>query len=111
MVGYADAGQIDTDLRYIPAKPTKYFKTGFEYWLVVAPEPSKGSNEERNTVDKEKLGPPRWQIKGSPNIFLEMPWTTVNTAIRYVLEVRSKTTDPVVKKNADNTLTALLRYR
>ena len=59
-------------------------------------------------VVKEMKGPAlEWQIDGS----LEKSWTTVNTAIRYVLEGRSKTTDPATKKNADKTLEALLHYQ
>jgi len=37
------------------------------------------------------------------------PFATVTAAIRYVLEMSRKTTDPVVKKNADETLTELLK--
>jgi hypothetical protein len=33
----------------------------------------------------------------------------VNTAIRYVLEKREKATDPVIRKNADETLARLLK--
>jgi hypothetical protein len=33
----------------------------------------------------------------------------VNAAIRYVLEMRNKTNDPIIKKNADETLAILLK--
>lgn len=60
------------------------------------------------TVLKQMVGPQlEWQISGAQ----PPPWTTVNTAIRYVLEKRGETTDPVVKKNADMTLTTLVHYR
>ena len=45
------------------------------------------------------------RIEGSP---LWPPWTTVNTAIRYVLEQKAKATDAAVKKNADETIEAML---
>jgi hypothetical protein len=32
------------------------------------------------------------------------PWTTVNTAVRYVLEKCGKATDQVIRKSADRTL-------
>jgi hypothetical protein len=38
-------------------------------------------------------------------------WTTVNTAIRFVLEKRGKTTDPVIRENADRTIKVLLHYQ
>jgi hypothetical protein len=37
------------------------------------------------------------------------PWTTVNTAIRYVPEMRTKTADPGIEKNADQTLAELMK--
>ena len=37
-------------------------------------------------------------------------WATVNATIRYVLEMRAKTADPEIKKNADKTIATLLRY-
>jgi hypothetical protein len=46
-----------------------------------------------------------WKVKGSPGD----PWTTVNTAIRYALEMREKATHPAIKKNADQTIAKLLR--
>jgi hypothetical protein len=53
----------------------------------------------------ERTGPEEWQIREPPGL----PWTTVNTAVRYVLERREKSNDPVIKKNADKTLAWLLK--
>ena len=36
---------------------------------------------------------------------------TVNTAIRYVLEMRGMTNDPVARKNADRTLNELMKLQ
>jgi hypothetical protein len=44
-----------------------------------------------------------WMIYGS----LDQPWTTVNTAIRYVLEKRDKTKDSELINNANRTLDIL----
>jgi hypothetical protein len=63
--------------------------------------------EDGKTVEREISGPEEWKIEGSA----ESRWTTVNAAICYVLEMRSKTTDPTVKANADKTIAALMHYR
>ena len=44
-----------------------------------------------------------WAIKGAQG----SRWTTVNTAIRFVLERRDETHDALIKKNADETLRIL----
>jgi hypothetical protein len=56
-------------------------------------------------IEKKPIGSRFWQIQGSPGL----PWTTVNTAIRYVLEMRDKTSDPAIKKNTDQTLAELMK--
>jgi hypothetical protein len=100
--GYIDMGKIDSSLRYTPPK-TEFVETGFLYHLVAVPAYSNGSDGK--LVDKKPIGSRLWQIQGSPR----PPWTTVNTAIRYVLEMRNKTTDPAIKKNADQTLAELMK--
>jgi hypothetical protein len=57
------------------------------------------------TAKEERPGPEEWQIKGP----VGLPWTTVNTAIRYVLEKREKATDPLIRMNGDETLARLLK--
>lgn len=103
-MGYIDMGKIDSALRYTPPPKTDAVKTGLLYHLVAVPAYSKMYGPD-GKVSKTPVGARFWQIQGSPG----PPWTTVNTAIRYVLETREKTTDPVVKKNADQTLAKLLR--
>ena len=54
---------------------------------------------------KEVTCAPEWRIeKPQPQV---RPMVNLATAIRYVTEVRDKTKDPVVKKNADQTLAKL----
>jgi hypothetical protein len=110
-VGYSDAGTIDTALRYRPPKPSEFFKTEIWYSVVPVSAHEAGDRPELETAGNDTPVSSGWQIDGPPPKFPEMPWTTVNTAVRYVLEMRGKTTDPVVKKNADRTLAELLRYR
>jgi hypothetical protein len=105
IVSFEDAGQIDSLLRYTPPKETGAFKTGKLFHLKLAPSHWQTYGPDGKTVAKEMTGPSGWQIADSQGV----PWTTVNTAIRYVLEMRRKTSDPAVKANADATLTKLLQ--
>jgi hypothetical protein len=110
-MGYADAGKIDSSLRYIPPKSSRFFKVEMSYRLVLAPMHQTAYKKDGTTAAREITGPPVWQIDGSQGAPRGMRWTTVNTAIRYVLEMRAKTTDSIIKKNADNTIAALMHYR
>jgi hypothetical protein len=62
---------------------------------------------EKNVTDKtkEKKGPLRWRMDPSGSFYLQH--VTVDTAIRYMTEMRSKSNDPIVRDNADRTLTIL----
>ncbi|MGO9453841.1 MAG: hypothetical protein ACLQDV_22735 [Candidatus Binataceae bacterium] len=105
-VGYIAAGKIDSMLRYTPPPRIPYMKTGIMYHLTLVPGYNVMYGSDGKTiVSKKPSGTRGWQIEGPRG----MPWTTVNTAVRYVLEMREKTTDPVVRKNADETLTKLLQ--
>jgi hypothetical protein len=105
-VGYWDAGSIDTKLRYTPPAKTDFVKTAFGYTLITAPSYLMMYGPDGKTlVEKKPTGSRVWLIKGAqgPRV------TTVNTAIRYVMEGREKTTDPEVKENANQTLIHLMR--
>jgi hypothetical protein len=56
---------------------------------------------------KELDGPFAWRIEDTSF----QPLITLNTAIRYVRQVREKTTDPAVKRNAASTLSILEYYK
>jgi hypothetical protein len=105
-MGFADAGQIDATLKYTPPKDSSSAKTGRLYHLVFAPthfQTYKSVGGELKP-DKDVAGPKAWQIDDPPGA----PFTTVNSAIRYVLEMRRKTTNENTKKNADKTIEKLL---
>lgn len=104
-VGFIDAGHIDSKLRYFPPKPSKVLKTGMLYELVLTPTHGLMFGSDGKTVLRQIPGPNEWKIKSPQG----PPWTTVNTAVRYVLEVRNKSTDPVIRKNANETLARLLQ--
>jgi hypothetical protein len=104
-LGYFAIGKIDSALRYTNT-PSKYMKTGFAYHLIPVPSYQEMMGPDGKTlIEKRPVGYREWQIQGS----LDSQWTTVNTAIRYVLEKRDKAIDPTIKKNADRTLAMLLQ--
>ncbi|MGA8500670.1 MAG: hypothetical protein WB683_03915 [Candidatus Sulfotelmatobacter sp.] len=104
-LGYFALGKIDSTLRYTNT-PSKYMKAAFAYHLVPVPSYLEMMGSDGKTlVEKRPVGYREWQIQDSP----ESEWTTVNTAIRYVLEKRDKAIDTTVRKNADQTLAILLQ--
>jgi len=108
IVWYQEVGRIDPTLRFNPAPTPSAPKTPYPYTLVLASTHSKMFAADGKTVVKEITGPGvEWQITDSQS----GPWTTVNTAIRYVLEKRNETADPIIRKNAESTIAALLHYR
>ena len=109
-VGYWDDGSIDAKLRYTPPPKanTGFVKTAFGYTLVTAPSYMMMYGPDGKTlVEKRPTGSYVWLIKGAQ----PQPITTVNTAIRYVLERRDRTTDPEIKANANQTLIHLFKFR
>jgi hypothetical protein len=104
-LGYFAVGKIDAALRYTNI-PSKYMKTAFAYHLATVPSYQEMMGPDGITlVEKKPVGYREWQIQGSP----ESQWTTVNTAVRYLLEKPAKAIDPTMKKNADRALAELLQ--
>ncbi len=105
-VDYTAAGEIDSSLRYTPPPKIPYMKTGILYRLILVPGYGIMYGPDGKTVISRKPSGTRgWQIDDHRG----EPWTTVNTAVRYVLEMRNGTTDAAVRKNADRTLAKLLQ--
>lgn len=106
-MGYTDAGTIDASLKYSPPPKTGFYKTAMVFHLVFAPThwTMFKSDGKEITGKEERAGPMEWQIR-EPAV---LPWTTVNTAVRYVFEKREKAIDPTIRKNADETLGRLLK--
>jgi hypothetical protein len=105
VVGCRDLGTIDPSLRFTPAPKTDAIKEGEVYRLVFAPTHLR-TLEKGKLVQGEATGQPTtWQILDP----LDTPFTTVNSAIRYVSEKRARTLDPVVRENAHQTLVTLFR--
>jgi len=97
-VGILPMWRIDSALRLLPSGLTP--KSGILYDLVLTDKHWElGSNGQETEVS----GRPEWRIKQEDPVI----WITVDTALRYVAEMRDKTKDPVIKKNADATLAKL----
>jgi hypothetical protein len=96
-VEYNALGELDSSLRFTSSVPggTKV-RQGYKIILdnkYIVP----------NGSGKEMIGPGRWKIEDSSS----EQWITVDVAIRYVTELRDKTTDPAIKKNGDLTIAKL----
>jgi hypothetical protein len=104
-MGFTKLGQIDSSLRFTPEPPSNAYDSAEEYRPVaghrhIVTYGADGKTKTQKEITESVI----WQIDGSPG----SPWTKVNTADRYVLEQKAKATDPLVLKNADQTLTKLL---
>jgi hypothetical protein len=95
-----DLGRIDYALRYTAPDP-RYYKTDVLHHLVLTDKHWELGPD--GVTEKEVNGPLAWRIENSEPVL----WITKDTAVRYVKEAREKTTDPTLKKNADQTLTTL----
>jgi hypothetical protein len=105
---FTDAGRIDSKLHYSPPPPARYYKTAKLFRLVLTPTYMRMFGPDGKTeIERKPTGQSSWEIEDH----LDRPWTTVNSAIRHVLEIRNKTTDPVIQKNADETIAKLLKWR
>ncbi len=107
-VGFWNYGTIDSALRFVPAPRTDIPQLGTIYHLVPVPKYDfMYATDGKTLLDQTKrlTGKCMWQIQGKPGT----PWTTVNTAIRYVLDERDKTRNDAIRNNADRTLIALRR--
>jgi hypothetical protein len=60
---------------------------------------------EQGGSTSEVLGPWGWKIEGSQS----ERWATVEKAIIYVREMRDKSDDPTIKRNANKTIAILKR--
>jgi hypothetical protein len=104
-VGFANVGRVDSALRYTPPPKTQFYKTALVFRLALTPLYIRMFGPDGKTeIERKPTGNSGWKISET----FPRPWTTVNTAIRFVLESRNKINDPVIKKNADETLTKLL---
>jgi hypothetical protein len=104
MIGIRSLGTIDSSLQYLPPN-SDAVKEGVGYHLLLSDKHWEFGGD--GTTLKEVTGVPEWRIDHTgTKIFL-----TVETARRYISEARDKTTDSLIKRNADRALAALNRDR
>lgn len=115
VVLYWPLGHIDSLLKYTPFEHRPNTKFGIEYTMLLTQTKAfikgysrtpTGGYERDKALDRAIPAGPAWQI-GAPES-PPLPFATVNAAIRYVLEKRNESKDPVIRTNADRTLTELL---
>ena len=99
-VEYVGLGDLDSSLRFTSGVPGG-IKVREGYTLALSNKYSVPGAAGK--PGQEFIGPNRWKIEAAPS----EQWITVNTAIRYVTEMRNKTNDPAIKQNADETLVKL----
>jgi hypothetical protein len=101
-----EAGRIDSMLRF---KPSAHYsladKMMCKYSLTFTDKHwERGLN---GGALREVTGQPEWRITEEPTELR----ISVATAVRYVTEMRGKTKDPAIQKNADEALAGLSRFR
>ena len=106
VVWYTEVGKIDSNLHFTPALKSSSYKTARAYGLILSSSNLRTYGPDGKTLVGETKGAPEWKIDGQP----DDQFTTVNTAIRYVLEKRDAATDNITKDTADKTLLILKRY-
>lgn|GEM_PF-5158874 len=100
-VEYIQLGQINPSLARFSRLPPVKVRAGFD--LVLTAKPELGPSQTVTQVQR----PAEWRIMGSP----PEPHLTVDAAIRYATDLRTKATDVAIRKNAEKTIAALKRLR
>ncbi len=103
--GYEYLGRINSELRYTEPNPRTLKYQGIYhltltnvYWEL---------QPDGKTLKEVTTTTPEWRIDDPVTLIFLIP----ETAVQYVLQIRDKTTDPVIKKNADKTISKLKQYR
>jgi hypothetical protein len=105
-MGYEELGRINSSLHFSPSDSTVETRSMYKYNLVLTDANRKLVTDEK--ITKEVNGPFEWRIEGAQPAEMHI---TVDTAIRYVTQMRDKAKDPIVKRNADKALAMLRSYR
>lgn len=101
-VEYVQLGQISVSLARFSRLPPLKVRAGFD--LLPSAKPDEVGPGGKGT---HVVGPTGWRIEGSPR----EPHLTVDAAIRYAAELRAKTPDAAIRKNAEKTIAALKRLQ
>ncbi len=103
-MGYEEVGHIDVaSLRFSPSNSGMETRSFDKYTVVsgdVNREPAKTAHEGNASSE--------WRINGTQPTAMHL---TAATAMRYVTQMRDRTKDPAIEKNADQTLARLAPFR
>jgi hypothetical protein len=94
-------GTIDSALRYKPPSPSGRIAMGQIFPLILTHAQPDGSGN--STPPTEPAA--EWKFEG----YLRIRSATIPAAIKYVKQMRDRSTDPAIRKNADRTIAALKR--
>ena len=101
MVEILPQGQVNSELKFTPSADQK---EGLSFHLILTSKySSPGASGE---APVERTGPPEWRIIGTGTT----NWLDPGAAIRYVTDMKTKSADSTIKKNADRTLSVLARW-
>jgi hypothetical protein len=95
-------GTIDSALRYKPPSPSGRIAMGQIFPLILTHAQPGGSG---NGAPPTTSLTAEWKFEGD----LRIRSTTIPAAIKYVKQMRDRSTDPVIRKNAARTIAALKR--
>jgi hypothetical protein len=102
--GYEEIGRIGASSLHFAYSRVEWYS--FEKYKVVANSHRASGTDKENT---QKLdSPSEWKIDG---VQPAETYVTADVAIRYVTQMRDNATDPAVRKNADQALAKLSRFR
>jgi len=110
--GCRDLGHLDSTLRLKlsplrPARASAHAMPGTSYKYDLVLSDKRWEVDPRTGVAQELTGPRQWRLSTfQPTLFLN-----VDTAIRYVTEMRTKWHDPAIRSNADATLAVLQKWQ
>ena len=110
--GCRELGHLDSTLHLKlsplrPARTTARAMPGASYKYDLVRSDKRWEFDRRTGVAREVVGPTQWRLNSfQPTLFLN-----VDTAIRYVTEMRAKWHDPTIRSNADATLAVLQRWQ
>jgi hypothetical protein len=93
-------GEIDSELRFTPSADQK---GGLLFHLI--PTSKQQSPSASGEAPAERTGPSEWRIVGTGAI----NWLEPAAAVRYVTDMKTRSTDPTIKKNADRALLELAK--
>jgi hypothetical protein len=104
-VEYIYLGRLDTATGLLDRAPLSDRKVRIDFALALTH--NSGPSDHGSTVGGEPKNGAIWKIEAPPR----ESFLTVDSAIRYTTEILNKTSDPAVRKNADETLSKLAHLK